>query len=58
MKVKISYVVDVSDDMRRGIRMHYGEKGLATRQEIKDWYEAQGHSCDDDIQYSGQDNEE
>ncbi len=49
MKVRVSFVVDVDDTIRRGIRRWYGKEGLATRQEVKDWYEAYGSSMDDDL---------
>lgn len=35
MKVRIEYTVDVSDDYRRAINLHYGRPGLATRDEVK-----------------------
>jgi hypothetical protein len=49
MRVKISYVVDISDDIRRAINAWYGRPGLASRDDIKRWYEANGHSMDDDL---------
>lgn len=42
MRVRISYAVEVSDLMRRAIRGHYGQEGMATRQEIKNWYTLNG----------------
>jgi len=44
MKVRISYLVDVDDRARRGMRAHYGEAGLATRKEIKAWFQEYGQS--------------
>ena len=49
MKVKISYTVEVDDEFRRAINEHYGRPGLATREEVKRWYEAYGNSMDADL---------
>lgn len=49
MKIRISYVVDVNDDIRRSINEWYGRDGLATRAEVQRWYEANGSSMDDDL---------
>jgi len=49
MKVKISYTVDVDDDIRRAINDWYGREGLASREEVQRWYEANGHSMDMDL---------
>jgi len=49
MRVKIEYVIDASDEIRRGIRLHYGESGLATRKEIQSWYSNVGDSMDGDL---------
>ena len=49
MKVRISYTIDVNDEYREAIRNHYGEKGLATREEVRAWAEIYGSSCDADI---------
>lgn len=49
MRVRISYVVDVDDDIRREINEWYGRPGLADRDEIKNWYRSVGHSMDDDL---------
>lgn len=51
MRVKIEYVVDVPDEIRREIRAWYGQDGLATRDEVKAWYEANGKSMDDDLSH-------
>ena len=53
MKVRVSYVVEVGEAMRRGIRAHYGKPGLASRQEIKSHYEAHGGTEDDDFLEEG-----
>lgn len=39
MKVRITYTAEVSDEERRAIRAHYGEDGLATREEVKNFFE-------------------
>ena len=49
MKVRISYIVDVSDPVREQINVWYGRPGLATRDEIKSWYQSNGESMDDDL---------
>ena len=49
MKVRIAYTVEVDDDFRRAVADWYGRSGLATRDEIKRWYEANGRSLDDDF---------
>ena len=61
MKVRVSYVVDVGEAMRRGIRLQTGvgkpglALGLASRQEVKEWYESMGAHCDDDTSSEGED---
>jgi hypothetical protein len=52
MRVKVEFVVEVSDDIRREINAWYGRPGLASRDEIKAWYEANGRSMDDDLGWS------
>lgn len=49
MRVKICYTVEISDHMRRKINEHYGEPGLATVQQVKDWYRSYGIQLDDDL---------
>jgi hypothetical protein len=49
MKVLINYTVDVDDDVRREINQWYGRPGLATRSQVKAWYESNGLSMDDDL---------
>ena len=49
MKVHVSYTVTVDDFYRRAIRHHYGQEGLATRDEVKRWFEANGAAQDDDV---------
>lgn len=49
MKVRITYTVEVGDFYRRAIRHHFGQSGLATRAEVKEWIRQHGSSHDDDI---------
>ena len=35
--------------LRRAIRLHYGQPGLATYEEVKSHFISYGHSIDDDI---------
>ena len=49
MIVRITYTVEIPDWMRREINRWYGRPGLATRQQVKDWFEAYGSSADDDL---------
>ena len=49
MRVRITYTVDVETDFRRAIRNWHGEKGLATRREIQEWFELYGASMNDDL---------
>lgn len=58
MKVAISYSVDVSEDFRRAINLHYGRPGLATREEVRRWFQAYGESMNDDIMYALQESGE
>lgn len=38
MKVRISFLINVNDQTRRAINFYNGENGLATRNDIKDFY--------------------
>jgi len=49
MKVRIAWTEDVSDDTRRAIRLHYGQPGLATREEVQQWFRSYGGSMNDDL---------
>jgi hypothetical protein len=49
MKVRVSYVVEIDDNLRRMINEHYGRPGLASREQVKRWYMTQGTSSDDDL---------
>ena len=51
MKVRIMYSVDVSDDLREAINHYYGLPGLASRQDVRDWYKNYGYSMDMDLIY-------
>jgi hypothetical protein len=48
MKVKISYTVEVDDEMREAINFYYGETGLATRSDIRHWFMLNGETLNDD----------
>jgi hypothetical protein len=58
MKVRISYSVDIPDWYRRRINAHYGRPGLASRQEIKSWFEEFGSSMDMDLGWDETNEEE
>ena len=58
MKVFVAYTVEVDDDFRRAINMHYGKPGLAGREEVKRWFESFGHSMNDDLSMSLTDHDE
>jgi hypothetical protein len=49
MKVKVAYTVDADDSLRRAINAWYGRPGMATREQVQSWYEANGHSMDHDL---------
>lgn len=55
MRVHITYTVDVTDDIRREIRRHYGQPGLANRGDIKDWYMSHGLAMDQDLSQAASD---
>jgi len=48
----------VPDSFRREINRFYGREGLATREQVKDWFEAYGVSMDDDLAAQAETNEE
>lgn len=58
MKVAITYTIEVDADIRRSIRAFYGQDGLATRDEIRAWYEAYGTSMDMDLSQAADDRAE
>jgi hypothetical protein len=49
MKVRVSYTVDATDALRRALNAHYGREGLATREQVKRWYEDHGANGADDL---------
>lgn len=49
MRVRIEYTVDVSDEIREAINLHFGKEGKATNGQVKDWYRRHGSSMDDDL---------
>lgn len=49
MKVRIQYTVVVDRTVREEINRHYGRNGLASREEVRDWFEAFGHAMTDDL---------
>lgn len=51
MKVKIEYTEEVTDEYRRAINHYHGKPGLASRQEVKDWFWLHGQSMNDDIMF-------
>lgn len=49
MRVRVSFIVEIDDGIREEINRWYGRPGLASRDEVKAWYEANGRSMDDDL---------
>lgn len=49
MKVRIDFTVDVDERFRRALRAYYGRTGLATRDEVRDWYKDNAASVDADM---------
>jgi hypothetical protein len=49
MKVRVAFTVDVDDEIRASISEWYGRTGLATRDEVRRWYESNGSSMDADL---------
>ena len=49
MKVRIEYTTEVPDDYRRAINLHWGREGLASREDVKQWYKTYGTSMDDNL---------
>lgn len=58
MHVRVSYTVDVDDGFREEVRRYYGREGLATRQELKDWFYLHGQTMNDDLGAAGDEREE
>jgi len=57
MKVKITYTVQVSESERRGIAKHFGDKGLASRKDVKHFLVQNGKSGLDDAAFEATINE-
>ena len=53
MEIRISYTINESDEnyqlMCRGVRLHYGDRGLATKQEVIDFLVDNGTSSIEDL---------
>jgi DNA-binding PadR family transcriptional regulator len=49
MRVRVSYAVDVGVEYRKALRYRYGQKGKATREEVKQHFEQHGGTLDDDL---------
>jgi hypothetical protein len=49
MKVRIVYTVEVSDEYRRALNFRYGRPGLATRNEMKYYFQQWGNTTDEDL---------
>lgn len=47
MKVRIEFTVDVPDEYRRVLNAHFERPGLASRQQVKDWYRGMGEDNGD-----------
>ena len=47
MKVRIEFTVEVPDEYRRILNAHHGRPGLASRQQLKDWYRGMGEDNGD-----------
>lgn len=58
MKVRVVYTVDVDDDIRREINAYHGRPGLATREQVRDWYRTHGESMNDDLGWRAQERAE
>jgi hypothetical protein len=51
VKVRISYTVDCDQHFRKALAARFGKPGLATRADIKSWYEQKGDLCDANLLY-------
>jgi hypothetical protein len=49
MKVRLSYTIEVHDDIREAINAYYGRPGLASREQVRDWYRQFGDSMNEDL---------
>jgi hypothetical protein len=51
VRVRIAYTEDVTDEFRRAINAYHGEPGLASRQQVREWFWLHGQAMNDDIMY-------
>lgn len=49
MKIRVSYSVEIDNRYRRAVNHFLGLKGMATRDEVKEWLRQNGGALDDDI---------
>ncbi len=49
MKVRVAFTVDADDNLRRAISNFHGRPNLATREQVRNWYERFGASMDADL---------
>lgn len=49
MRIRVGYSTEVDDRYRRAINHYLGLKGLATRDEVKEWLRQNGSALDEDI---------
>lgn len=47
--MKVRMVFDFTDEQRRAIAAHYGQRGPATRADIRAWIDGQVQACLDDV---------
>lgn len=50
-RLRVTQTVAVNDEYRRAIRLHYGQDGLATDEEVRNWIIRYGSSGDDDLMH-------
>ena len=51
MRIRISFTINVSDDMRKAIAHYYGEPGKASRKLLQTHFYQYGHNMHDDLMY-------
>jgi len=49
VKVRVSYTVPADEWLRREINRYHGREGLASRDDVRRWYEMFGSSMDDNL---------
>ena len=47
MKIRITFECD--DDLRRAVAHHYGDEGMASYEDMKQWFLENGYSCNADL---------